>query len=92
MSNAKKPPVWQQLTTIVPLLFDKKTPSAAKWAAGLSVLYLLIPIDVIPDILIPLGYVDDLTILYLTIRYIWNKLYPTAQNETKIRKSDVIDV
>ncbi len=57
----------QKLTTDIPAVFlalkDKKTPWYAKMLAGLTVCYALSPIDLIPDFIPVLGYLDDLLIL-----------------------------
>ena len=57
---------------IVPLyyaLFDKRTPIIAKIFAGLTVGYLLSPIDLIPDFIPVLGLLDDLIIVPLLIKF-----------------------
>lgn len=57
---------------IVPLyyaLFDKRTPIIAKIFAGITVGYLLSPIDLIPDFIPVLGLLDDLIIVPLLIKF-----------------------
>lgn len=46
---------------------DKRTPLAAKIVAGFVVAYALSPIDLIPDFIPILGYLDDVIILPLGI-------------------------
>lgn len=53
----------------------KDTPIIAKISAGITVGYALSPIDLIPDFIPILGYLDDLIILPLLI-YISIKLIP----------------
>lgn len=57
----------RQLKTDIPAVFialkDKKTPPAAKILAALTVAYALSPIDLIPDFIPVLGYLDDVIIL-----------------------------
>ena len=57
----------KQLKTDVPAVFlalgDRKTPWYAKGLALLTVAYALSPIDLIPDFIPVLGYLDDLIIL-----------------------------
>jgi uncharacterized membrane protein YkvA (DUF1232 family) len=68
----------KQLKTDIPAVFlclkSKETPLAAKLLAGITVAYALSPIDLIPDFIPVLGYLDDLIILpaliALTIRLI----------------------
>ena len=50
-------------------LFDKRTPFIAKIFAGLTVIYLLSPIDLIPDFIPILGLLDDLIIVPLLIKF-----------------------
>lgn len=68
----------ERLKTDIPAIFlalrDKETPAAAKFFAFLTVAYALSPIDLIPDFIPVLGYLDDLLLLpalaALTIRLI----------------------
>ena len=68
----------KQLKTDVPAVFlalkDKKVPWYAKLFAALTVVYALSPIDLIPDFIPVLGYLDDLIILpalvALTVKFI----------------------
>ena len=48
-------------------LKDKKTPWYAKLFAALTVVYALSPIDLIPDFIPVLGYLDDLILLPLLV-------------------------
>jgi uncharacterized membrane protein YkvA (DUF1232 family) len=62
----------------IPAIFlslkDKETPIIAKIFAGITVMYALSPIDLIPDFIPVLGYLDDVILLpalvALTIRFI----------------------
>ena len=57
----------KQLKTDIPALFlalgDRRTPWYAKAVAAITVAYALSPIDLIPDFIPLLGYLDDLIIL-----------------------------
>ena len=57
----------KRLKSDVPAVFlalkDSRTPIAAKVFAALTVAYALSPIDLIPDFIPVLGYLDDLIIL-----------------------------
>ena len=61
----------RQLKTDIPALFlalkDKDTPILAKVFAGMAVVYALSPIDLIPDFIPVLGYLDDLILLPLLV-------------------------
>ena len=68
----------KRLKTDIPALFlaikDKETPVVAKIFAAITVAYALSPIDLIPDFIPILGYLDDLILLpalvALTIKFI----------------------
>jgi uncharacterized membrane protein YkvA (DUF1232 family) len=47
------------------LLWDSQVPVGAKLVPILTVLYVLSPIDIIPDVFVGLGQLDDLAILLL---------------------------
>lgn len=68
----------KKLKTDIPALFlalkDKDTPVLAKIFAWITVAYALSPIDLIPDFIPVLGYLDDVillpTLVALTIKLI----------------------
>ena len=57
----------KQLKTDIPAVFlalgDRRTPWYAKAVAAITVAYALSPIDLVPDFIPILGYLDDLIIL-----------------------------
>lgn len=73
----------KKLKADIPALFlslnDKETPIIAKVLAGLTVIYALSPIDLIPDFVPVLGYLDDLIILpamvALTLKFIPKEVF-----------------
>lgn len=68
----------KKLKTDIPAIYlalkDKDTPILAKAAAGITVAYALSPVDLVPDFIPVLGYLDDIILLpalaALTIRLI----------------------
>ena len=62
----------------IPAIFlalkDKDTPNVAKLFAGITVVYALSPIDLVPDFIPVLGYLDDVILLpmlvVLTVKFI----------------------
>mgnify|MGYP000894742642 CR=1 FL=1 len=68
----------KQLKVDIPAVFialkQKETPMVAKIFAGITIIYALSPIDLIPDFIPVLGYLDDVIILpglvALTVRLI----------------------
>ena len=68
----------KKLKTDIPALFlalrDKDTPILAKVFAGITVAYALSPVDLVPDFIPVLGYLDDVILLpmlvALTIKFV----------------------
>lgn len=62
------------IPTIFLALKDKDTPMLAKIFASITVVYALSPVDLIPDFIPVLGYLDDIILLpmlvALTIKFI----------------------
>jgi uncharacterized membrane protein YkvA (DUF1232 family) len=56
-------------------------PSWLKWGTAAIVLYLVSPIDLIPDALPFFGVIDDLIIVPAAIRWLLNRLPPTLRAE-----------
>lgn len=81
----------KELKIMIPAIFiamkRKDTPVLAKILAALTVGYALSPIDIIPDFIPVLGYLDDLIILpmlaALTIRLIPDELMDVCKAESK---------
>lgn len=68
-------------------LKKKETPKIAKIFALITVGYALSPIDLIPDFIPVLGYLDDMIILpaliVLTIKFIPKSIYEQCREEAK---------
>ena len=75
----------------IPALFlalkAKETPLAAKISAGLTVAYALSPIDLIPDFIPVLGYLDDVILLpaliALTVKLIPKGIFQKCRAESE---------
>lgn len=73
---------------------DHRTPLATKIFPWAALLYLLLPIDLVPDIVPLFGQLDDVGIIVLLVsialkiipKNLWN------EHEQKIARPDVIDV
>jgi uncharacterized membrane protein YkvA (DUF1232 family) len=56
---------------VAQLLADPRTPKLPRAAVLLSALYLLIPIDILPEWVFPIaGYLDDLVLVWLSLRWL----------------------
>lgn len=51
------------IMTLVTALFEKETPLYIKGTVALALAYTVFPIDVLPDVLGPLGLVDDAAVI-----------------------------
>jgi len=81
----------KQLKIDIPAVFialkKKETPLSAKIIAGITVGYALSPIDLVPDFIPVLGYLDDLIILpalvALTIKLIPTEVFAQCRIESE---------
>lgn len=81
----------EKLKSDIPAVFialkDKETPLLAKTVAGLTVGYALSPIDLVPDFIPLLGYLDDVIILpallVLTIKLIPKEVWEKSKRQSK---------
>ncbi|MGV8049198.1 MAG: YkvA family protein [Anaerolineaceae bacterium] len=81
----------KQLKSDLPVVFlalkKKETPLAAKLLAGITVAYALSPVDLIPDFVPVLGYLDDVIILpllvALTVKSIPKNIFDQCQVEAQ---------
>jgi len=79
----------KQLKSDIPALFlslkSKDTPAIAKIFAGITIAYALSPIDLIPDFIPVLGYIDDIILLpiliALTIKFIPKETFERYKTE-----------
>ncbi|MBE6936608.1 MAG: DUF1232 domain-containing protein [Ruminococcaceae bacterium] len=81
----------RQLSSDIPAVFlalkAKETPWYAKVCAGITVAYALSPIDLIPDFIPVLGYLDDMILLpllvALTVKLIPKETFQTYRAEAE---------
>jgi uncharacterized membrane protein YkvA (DUF1232 family) len=63
-----------RLARVVALLRDPRTPRLPKALVVAACLYLLWPLDLVPEMLMPFfGLLDDATFLWLGLRYLLKK-------------------
>ena len=77
----------QDVPAVFRALKGRDTPLLAKILAGVTVAYALSPIDLIPDFVPVLGYLDDVLLLpaliALTVKLIPNKVWVRCQAESE---------
>ena len=81
----------KQLKTDIPAVFialkKKETPILAKIIAGVTIFYALSPIDLIPDFIPLLGYLDEVLLLSaliaFTIKIIPNDVFSECRKEAE---------
>ncbi len=81
----------KQIKMNIPVIFlafrFKETPMLAKVFASITICYALSPVDLIPDFIPILGYLDDIILLplliTLTIKFIPAKVYTKLREEAK---------
>jgi uncharacterized membrane protein YkvA (DUF1232 family) len=60
-----------RLRRIAVLMADRRTPALPRIAVLLAVVYLLWPVDLIPDFAPPvIGYLDDIVAIWLALRWL----------------------
>lgn len=87
----------KQLKTDIPAVMialkHKDTPIIAKILSAITIIYALSPLDLIPDFIPVLGYLDDVILLplfiTLTIKLIPNDIFKACQVEAETRYKDV---
>jgi len=66
-------------------LRDPRSPGWLKWATAGMVLYLVSPVDLLPDAIPFFGVLDDVVILPLAIRWMLSKLPPGLRADLDAR-------
>lgn len=83
----------KQLKKDIPVVFialrKKETPMIAKFFAGITIIYALSPIDLIPDFIPVLGYLDDVIILPCLIALTICLIPPDMFAECRIRAEGI---
>jgi uncharacterized membrane protein YkvA (DUF1232 family) len=69
--------LFKQLRLVWLLLWDDRVSLLAKMVLPLSLIYLVSPIDIVPDFLVGVGQLDDLSVILLGIA-LFVKLCPPA--------------
>ena len=70
------------------LWFALRHPAAPAWlkvGTALLVLYVVSPVDLIPDVIPVLGVMDDLVLIPLAIRFLLSRLPPALRDDVSRR-------
>lgn len=68
MGSYKKLQLLKKVKTVFNYVFDRDVPVFKKLIIILGFIYLLFPFDIIPDPILGLGIIDDITILLIVYR------------------------
>lgn len=60
------------------LLRGRRVPAKAKLVLGAAILWLLSPLDLLPDVAFPAGLIDDIAVLAAAVRYLLDQAEPTG--------------
>lgn len=71
---------------------DRRTPAVAKLVAGLTVAYALSPIDLIPDFIPVLGFLDDLLIVPAGAALAVRLIPPSIMDECRAKAAEGLGV
>ncbi len=82
---------WRDLRRIWRLMRDPRTPGWLKLLPLLALIYILSPVDLLPDLMIPgIGALDDLVLLLLVLRVLLD-LAPAEEQPASHRRDEVIE-
>ena len=75
------------------LLKDRRTPLPAKIILAIAIAYALSPIDLIPDFIPVLGFLDDVVIvpvlIFIALRFIPNEIVSDCRNLSRKHLSEI---
>lgn len=74
------------------LVSDPAVPAKAKYLPLLALVYVIVPIDLIPDFFLLLGQIDDIGIILILLTMAMRIYDQTPAQREKKRYGDVIDV
>ncbi|MBN1966024.1 MAG: DUF1232 domain-containing protein [Anaerolineae bacterium] len=93
MAGPQRPPtnpdalarLWNNMVLAWRLMFDRRVRGSAKLIPVVMLAYILSPIDLIPDILLPFGVVDDLGAFLLGLQLFIHSAPPDVVDEYRQR-------
>ncbi len=73
--------LFSNLTLAVRLMFDRRVSGTAKLIPVAMLAYIISPLDLIPDVFLPLGIVDDITALVVGLQLFIHSAPPDVVQE-----------
>lgn len=74
------------------LLRGRRVPNKAKFAVVAAVVWLLSPVDLLPDFLGPLGLLDDFGVVVAVLKYVMDQVGRSEPLEQRLGRRNTIDV
>lgn len=74
MKSFNKFLIFKKIKSLLIYVFDKEVPFLKKLFIVLGFVYLLFPFDIIPDTILGLGIIDDITIIFIIYKIFKNEL------------------
>jgi uncharacterized membrane protein YkvA (DUF1232 family) len=78
--------LWRNLVLAWRLMFDRRVSGTAKLIPVAMVAYILSPIDLLPDVLLPFGVADDIGVLLLGLQWFIRSAPPGVVAEYRGRR------
>ncbi|OSQ49593.1 YkvA family protein [Thalassospira alkalitolerans] len=85
-----KASVWAIIPRLLSSLFRSDVPLRSKALLLLGLVYLISPIDLVPDVIVGIGWIDDLIIVPL-LGWLSFRSLPEATQDNMVRDEPVID-
>nr|WP_312575927.1 DUF1232 domain-containing protein [Sedimentibacter sp.] len=79
-----------KISLIIKFLFDKKIPLKEKWWIIIPVIYILSPVDFIPEPILGFGFVDDLVMLGYLLAVVMEKT-KKYNDKSSVNKEKIIE-
>lgn len=83
------PDIFYLLTKLV---MDKDVPVNEKKKLGIAIAYFISPIDIIPDFLPPIGFLDDVSVAAYALNSIINNVDPEIVQRHWAGKGDILEI
>lgn len=102
-SNYSESKLWNKIQSVAkkagiktvyaaPLLYyistDKNVPVSDKAKIYGALGYFILPVDLIPDVIIGIGYTDDLAALLWALKAVWDNITPEIRHKAKSKLTE----